>query len=223
MVRQSDVAELESVVVNDTNVVASGTSYNAHNLTSETAKVVLTAKNNGKIEVIDRLENVLASDDTTSDSVWTDSDMPLENGETTKYVVRVTSQSGRKSVDYMLVLERADYVGGLEFMKTKLADEDDYTTLTSDSNGIYTLQIDQDDETIDIWTKALSSKAEVTMTLPTLIGGNVDYMTVPTSGISEFNTETDWNRNVYLRKDIKEFYIPVYVAVLTVSIHTDIL
>ncbi len=31
LVRQSDVAELESVVVNDTNVVASGTSYNAHN------------------------------------------------------------------------------------------------------------------------------------------------------------------------------------------------
>ena len=129
LVRQSDVAELESVVVNDTNVVASGTSYNAHNLTSETANVVLKAKNNGRIEVIDRLENVLASDDTTLDSVWTDSDMPLENGETTKYVVRVTSQSGRKSVDYMLVLERADYVGGLEFLKTKLADEDDYTTL----------------------------------------------------------------------------------------------
>ena len=213
LVRQSDVAELESVVVNDTNVVASGTSYNAHNLTSETANVVLKAKNNGRIEVIDRLENVLASDDTTSDSVWTDSDMPLENGETTKYVVRVTSHSGRKSVDYMLVLERADYVGGLEFLKTKLADEDDYTTLTADSKGIYTLQIDQDDETIDIWTKALASNAEVTMTLPTLIGGNVDYMTVPTSGMSEFNTETDWNRDVYLRKDIKEFYIPVYVAV----------
>ena len=213
LVRQSDVAELESVVVNDTNVVASGTSYNAHNLTSETANVVLKAKNNGRIEVIDRLENVLASDDTTSDSVWTDSDMPLENGETTKYVVRVTSQSGRKSVDYMLVLERADYVGGLEFLKTKLADEDDYTTLTADSKGIYTLQIDQDDETIDIWTKALASNAEVTMTLPTLIGGNVDYMTVPTSGMSEFNTETDWSRDVYLRKDIKEFYIPVYVAV----------
>ncbi len=51
------------------------------------------------------------------------------------------------------------------------------------------------------------------MTLPTLIGGNVDYMTVPTSGMSEFNTETDWSRDVYLRKDIKEFYIPVYVAV----------
>ena len=213
LVRQSDVAELESVVVNDTNVVASGTSYNAHNLTSETANVVLKAKNNGRIEVIDRLENVLASDDTTLDSVWTDSDMPLENGETTKYVVRVTSQSGRKSVDYMLVLERADYVGGLEFLKTKLADEDDYTTLTADSKGIYTLQIDQDDETIDIWTKALASNAEVTMTLPTLIGGNVDYMTVPTSGMSEFNTETDWSRDVYLRKDIKEFYIPVYVAV----------
>lgn len=213
LVRQSDVAELESVVVNDTNVVASGTSYNAHNLTSEIANVVLKAKNNGRIEVIDRLENVLASDDTTSDSVWTDSDMPLENGETTKYVVRVTSQSGRKSVDYMLVLERADYVGGLEFLKTKLADEDDYTTLTADSKGIYTLQIDQDDETIDIWTKALASNAEVTMTLPTLIGGNVDYMTVPTSGMSEFNTETDWSRDVYLRKDIKEFYIPVYVAV----------
>lgn len=81
LVRQSDVAELESVVVNDTNVVASGTSYNAHNLTSETANVVLKAKNNGRIEVIDRLENVLASDDTTLDSVWTDSDMPLKTAK----------------------------------------------------------------------------------------------------------------------------------------------
>lgn len=102
MVRQSDVAELESVVVNDTNVVASGTSYNAHNLTSEIANVVLKAKNNGRIEVIDRLENVLASDDTTSDSVWTDSDMPLENGETTKYVVRVTSQSAESQLTICL-------------------------------------------------------------------------------------------------------------------------
>ncbi len=67
------------------------------------------------MKLLTDFENVLASDDTTLDSVWTDSDMPLENGETTKYVVRVTSQSGRKSVDYMLVLERADYVGGLEF------------------------------------------------------------------------------------------------------------
>ncbi len=55
--------------------------------TKRNSKCCFEAKNNGRIEVIDRLENVLASDDTTSDSVWTDSDMPLENGETTKYVV----------------------------------------------------------------------------------------------------------------------------------------
>jgi hypothetical protein len=208
LTRESDAAELESVVVNGVNIEASGTSYNALNLTGTTADVVLKAKNYGTIEVLDKNKLTLESDDLSSTSIWTDSDMALDNGETTKYVVRVTSQSGIKTVDYMLVLERDDYVGGLEFLKTKLGGETEYTALTEEEYGVYTQIISETDTKLDIDVKTLDSDAVLTLILPTENDGN--YTKTRTN---EFNSETDFDgKEIYLNPQIKTIYIPITVT-----------
>jgi hypothetical protein len=147
--------------------------------------------------------------------------MALENGETTKYVIRVTSQSGARTTDYMLVLERMGYVAGIDYLITTLprptlSDSNAVlvSTLEQGENGVYTQVINETDTSIDIDVKALDSNALVSMTLPYYVQSNVDYRT--RSAVSEYNTVAnngDDTGRVYLDTRIKTIYIPITIRV----------
>ncbi|MBQ3461526.1 MAG: hypothetical protein IJH36_00185, partial [Clostridia bacterium] len=222
LVRLSDTAELDYVKIDGTALdLTTGSAYLADHLLGPAVEAEIKAKYNGTIEVIDKNKTSLVSDTVASADMWADIDLPLDHDiETTKYVIRVTSESGRRSADYMLFLNRENYVGGLEFLKTMLPGETDWTTLEIDSDDtsglVYTLNIGETEEMIDLWAQTLDYDATIVVTVP-----HVDHGTIMRDDtdprIHVFNTQTDTQTpaipEIALDTSIKDIYIPIYVYV----------
>ncbi|MGN0108351.1 MAG: cadherin-like beta sandwich domain-containing protein, partial [Hominilimicola sp.] len=193
LIRRSSIAELESVNVNGELLENSNDSYSAKNITTETVKAIFKAAHNGTVEVFDKSgEAVPVAPDTNEGSVWTKDELPLEDGASTRYVIRVTSQDKNNSKDYMLTLEPEDFIGGLKLLEIAVDPADlsniGYIQPSRDEDGVYNYIIDETaqevyvhavawnmDSVVSINNDKTNKKYESTLKIP--LNGNVT--TVP--------------------------------------------